>query len=59
MIKQEKTVEMWNVRAIYAIMRYLNLQKEFLAGEAPHLTLRTSQNTLTKQWKRNEQTAEM
>ena len=52
MIKQEKTVEMWNVRAIYAIMRYLNLQKEFLAGEAPHLTLRTSQNTLKKNYEK-------
>ena len=38
-LKQEKAVEMWNVRPIYAKMRYLNLQKELLAGEAPHLEI--------------------
>ena len=33
----EKAVEMWKVRPVYAIMMYLNAQKERLAGEAPHL----------------------
>ena len=33
----EKAVEMWKVRPIYAIMRYRNLQQELWARETPHL----------------------
>ena len=45
--RNEQAAEMWEVRKLCAIVMYLNAQKQWLAGEAPHLEHRRTR------WKSN------